>query len=58
MLNMQAFHKLLSTASENKDSYFNALSAITQINLVKLDILNSNLSWEDWGPSVTEPAKA
>jgi hypothetical protein len=58
MLNMQAFHKLLSTASEKKDSYLDALSAITRISPDKLDVLNSGLGWDQWFSSTTEPAKA
>lgn len=58
MLNMQAFHKLLSTASEKKDSYLDALSAITRISPDKLDVLDSAPDWGQWASSTTEPAKA
>ena len=56
MLNMQAFHKLLSSISEKKDSYLDALSAITRINPDKLDVLHSDLDWTEWGSPITEPA--
>ncbi|MGC1376264.1 MAG: hypothetical protein WA821_08580 [Anaerolineales bacterium] len=58
MLNMQVFHKLLSTASEKKDSYLDALSAITRINPDKLNVLGSAPDWDYWSSSTTEPAKA
>ena len=58
MLNMQAFHKLLSSVSEKKDSYLEALSAITSINPGDLSVLGSDLDWGDWGPEKIELIKA
>jgi hypothetical protein len=55
---MQAFHKLLSTASEKKDSYLDALSAITRIDPDKLNVLGEAPDWQYWDSSTTEPAKA
>lgn len=58
MLNMQTFHKKLvsPTTRRRPDSYLDALSAITKITPDKLNILASDLEWEPWGPSTTEPA--
>lgn len=58
MLNMQAFHKLLSSVSEKKDAYLDALSAIASISPDKLAILGAGLDWDPWDSSNTEPAKA
>ncbi len=49
MLNMQTFHEFLSSVSEKKDSYFDALSAITRISPEKVAILGAGLDWEPWG---------
>ena len=58
MLNMQTFHKkLVSATARKQDSYLNALSAITKIAPDKLNILASDLEWEPWDSSATEPAK-
>ena len=55
---MQVFHKLLSTASEKKDSYLDARSAISKISPDKLNLPDSGPSWDYWGDAATEPAKA
>jgi hypothetical protein len=55
MLNMQTFHKkMVSPRTRNQGSYLNALSAITRIKPDKLNILASELDWEQWAPA-TEP---
>ena len=58
MLNMQTFHKLLSTTSENKDAYLTALLAITKIRPDQLGNMATGLEWDPWGSGNAEPVKA
>lgn len=58
MLNMQAFHKLLSTSSQNKDSYITALLAITKVRPDQLSVLANGLEWDPWASANTDPVKA
>jgi hypothetical protein len=45
---MQAFHKMLMTASRGRDRHLDALAAITKANQDQLSKLSSDLVWQTW----------
>jgi hypothetical protein len=47
MLNMQKFHRSLC-ASENRDSYLEALRALVKANSAQLRTMSSSLDWQAW----------
>ena len=54
MSTMQAFHKMLSTTSKERDRRLNALAAITKADRDQLSALSSELAWQTWSAPTLE----
>ena len=48
MSNMKKFHELLSTSSEGRNSYLQALKAFTKISPSQLVAKTNGLDWQPW----------
>ena len=57
MMNMHDFHKRITSPSNRKDPYLDALATIRLASKKELGALASNLDWQIWG-AAPEPEKA
>jgi hypothetical protein len=54
MSDMQAFYKMLTTTTNERDRHSDALAAITKADREQLSALSSELAWQTWSATTAE----
>jgi len=49
MNTMQSFYTSITSASKLQGAYSEALADLTRINRMQMDVLASDLGWQEWG---------